>query len=308
MPLISLPPGKRRSLLRYGLLALLLSNGFIASIGNAQSKIYKYTDENGKLVFTDKKPKQAAETIQLKTRGNQSKHEPWLETIRENGKHRLFLNNPVHAPIQFLYRASRLGKKRFQFSAEGPGRFLLHEQDSSFGELKSGWAIGKGDVVHSQSVYDLPFSSKKRLLISQGFNGRFSHQGIGNRNALDIAMEVGTHIAAARPGIVAIAKDDYHMGGAKSFFLDKANHITVYHDDGSSAIYAHILQGSAKVKPGDKVRAGQVIARAGSSGYSTGPHLHFVIRGIMGGRVASLPFRLRGRDGKTFRPMAGQKI
>ncbi|MBB6520513.1 peptidoglycan DD-metalloendopeptidase family protein [Pseudoteredinibacter isoporae] len=308
MPLNFSTEPKRPFPIRLGLLAVLLSYCLTTSTSNAQSKIYKYKDENGKWVFTDKKPKQAAETIQLKTRGNASKHEPWLETLREDGKHRLFLNNPVHAPIQFIYRASRLGKKRFRFSAEGPGRFLLREQDTAFGEIKSGWAIGKLNVVHSQSVYELPFSSKKRLLISQGFNGRFSHTGIGNRNALDIAMEVGTDIAAARPGVVAIAKDDYHMGGAKSFFLDKANHITVYHDDGSSAIYAHILQGSAKVKPGDKVRAGQLIARAGSSGYSTGPHLHFVIRGIVGGRVASLPFRLRGRDGKTFNPRAGQKI
>ncbi len=299
---------KRLSSALPGLLAFILSANFVISAAHAQSKIYKYIDENGKLVFTDKKPKQEAETIHLKTRGNKSQHEPWLETVTEDNKHRLFLNNPIHAPIQFVYRASQLGKRRFQFSAEGPGRYLLRERDGSFGEIKSGWAIGKDNVRHSQSIYDLPFSSKKRLLISQGFNGRFSHRGIGNRNALDIAMEVGTNIAAARPGIVAIAKDDYHMGGAKRFFLDKANHITVYHEDGSSAIYAHILQGSAKVKPGDKVEVGQVIARAGSSGYSTGPHLHFVIRGIIGGRVASLPFRLRGRDGKAFHPKAGQKI
>lgn len=300
-------------LLSYGktatrwLFILLLSVSYIHNSA-AQAKIYKYTDKNGKLVFTDRKPKQNAEVIELKKHGKKSKHEPWIETLRENGKHQLFLNNPIHAPLQFVYRASRLGDKRYLFPAKGPGRFLLREQDKAFGEVVFGWAIGEKDMFHSQTVYQLPFSSKKRLLITQGFNGRFSHQGRGNRNALDIAMEVGTHIVAARDGVVAIAKDDYHMGGAKAFFLDKANHITIYHEDGSSAIYAHILQGTATVKAGEKVTAGQIIARSGSSGYSTGPHLHFVIRGLIAGQVVSLPFRLYDRKGKEFYPRAGLKI
>ncbi len=289
------------------LTAIMLSAAYFHDSA-AQSKIYKYTDENGKLVFTDRKPKQNSEVIELKKHNKKSQHEPWIEVLRANGKHQIFLNNPIHAPLQFVYRANRLGKKRYLYPVKGPGRFLIREQEKPFGEVVFGWAIGEKNMLHSQTVYQLPFSSKKRLLITQGFNGRFSHQGRGNRNALDIAMEVGTHIVAARDGIVAIAKDDYHMGGAKSFFLDKANHITIYHEDGSSAIYAHILQGTATVKAGDKVKAGEIIARSGSSGYSTGPHLHFVIRGLIAGQVVSLPFRLYDRQGKEFYPRAGLKI
>lgn len=279
----------------------------LSALASAQ-EIYKYKDKHGNWVFSDKKPKQSAELITLKKSPRKSRHHPWIEEVRKNGKRQLYLHNPVHAPLQFFYRSSALGEETIQFSAEGPGKYLLREGERSFGELKTGWAIGGGNMSHSQNIYQLPFDSKKRLLISQGFNGRFSHTGRGNRFALDIAMEVGTDIAAARPGIVAIAKDDYHMGGAKQYFLDKANHITIYHEDGSSAVYAHILQSSAKVKPGDTVQAGQIIARSGSSGYSTGPHLHFVIRGIQNGRLVSFPFRLKGRDGRVFTPRAMQKI
>ncbi|WP_299770107.1 M23 family metallopeptidase [uncultured Pseudoteredinibacter sp.] len=284
------------------------SFGLILSTLVSAHGVYKYKDKHGNWVFTDKKPKHSAELITLKKSPRQSRHHPWLEEVRKDGKRQLFLHNPVHAPLQFFYRSSELGEKTIQFSAEGAGQYLLREGQRSFGDLKTGWAIGKGNIRHSQDIYQLPFDSKKRLLISQGFNGRFSHTGRGNRFALDIAMEVGTNIVAARSGIVAIAKDDYHMGGAKRYFLDKANHITIYHKDGSSAVYAHILQSSAKVKPGDKVTAGQIIARSGSSGYSTGPHLHFVIRGLENNRVRSFPFRLKNRDGKVLHPRAGQKI
>lgn len=60
--------------------------------------------------------------------------------------------------------------------------------------------------------------------------------------------------------------DRYHPGG---------NSITIKNDDGYYAFYAHILKDSAKVKAGDRVKCGDVIALLGNSGNSTGPHLHF---------------------------------
>lgn len=45
--------------------------------------------------------------------------------------------------------------------------------------------------------------------------------------------------------------------------------------DNRHAFYGHLLPGSLRVKPGDRVRRGQVIGRLGNSGNSTGPHLHF---------------------------------
>lgn len=54
------------------------------------------------------------------------------------------------------------------------------------------------------------------------------------------------------------------------------NHIIVRHPDGSRTLYAHLS--GINVKPGQRVGGGQIIGRVGSTGKSTGPHLHFEIR------------------------------
>ena len=56
-----------------------------------------------------------------------------------------------------------------------------------------------------------------------------------------------------------------------------SNYIYVFHNDGTIAEYVHIKKGSARVKVGDFVNQGQVIADSGNVGWSTGPHLHFSV-------------------------------
>lgn len=62
------------------------------------------------------------------------------------------------------------------------------------------------------------------------------------------------------------------LGGA-GFVL--GNHVVVDHGDDVYAVYAHLRRGSPLVRVGDRVRAGDVIARVGNSGNSSEPHLHF---------------------------------
>ncbi|WP_229074465.1 M23 family metallopeptidase [Actinoplanes sp. DH11] len=52
------------------------------------------------------------------------------------------------------------------------------------------------------------------------------------------------------------------------------NHVIVRHDDGTFAAYAHVRQGSATVRPGDQVTAGQQLAAVGNTGNTSEPHLH----------------------------------
>ncbi|MFJ6678238.1 peptidoglycan DD-metalloendopeptidase family protein [Microbacterium sp. NPDC091382] len=104
------------------------------------------------------------------------------------------------------------------------------------------------------------------------------HRGI------DFASSCGSPIYAAAPGTVVFAG---YSGGWGNF-------VKVRHSDGTITGYAHIIDGGYAVSIGDYVRAGQTIAYIGSTGASTGCHLHFeVYRG--GIRIDPAPFlRARG--------------
>ncbi|KPU26984.1 peptidase M23 [Caloranaerobacter sp. TR13] len=83
---------------------------------------------------------------------------------------------------------------------------------------------------------------------------------------LDIAVPLGGKVVAANDGVVQYA--GWLGGYGKAVWID--------HGGGISTLYAH--NSRLLVKKGQKVKKGQVISRAGSTGYSTGPHLHFEVR------------------------------
>lgn len=85
-------------------------------------------------------------------------------------------------------------------------------------------------------------------------------------NGIDIAAPTGTPIKAMRAGIVT--RSERAGGYGKVVYID--------HGDGLETRYAHA--NSLLVKPGMRVEAGDTIATVGSTGRSTGPHLHFEVR------------------------------
>ncbi|AZM47550.1 M23 family peptidase [Streptomyces sp. WAC 06738] len=73
------------------------------------------------------------------------------------------------------------------------------------------------------------------------------------------------------------------------------NHVVLELEDGSYALFAHLRRGSATVREGDAVRAGQQLAECGNSGNSSEPHLHFqLMDGPDPRRATGLPFTWRG--------------
>lgn len=86
-----------------------------------------------------------------------------------------------------------------------------------------------------------------------------------DHKGIDIAANLGTSIKAAIDGIVSVAKQNSEYG----------KFVKIMNGD-IMTVYAHCK--SLKVKAGDKVKKGQTIATVGSTGNSTGPHLHFEIR------------------------------
>jgi murein DD-endopeptidase MepM/ murein hydrolase activator NlpD len=96
---------------------------------------------------------------------------------------------------------------------------------------------------------------------TSGYGGRWgtTHYGI------DIANRIGTPILSVADGTVIEA------GTASGFGL----WVRVQHEDGTISVYGHV--DTYSVREGQKVKAGEQIARMGNRGYSTGPHLHFEI-------------------------------
>ena len=95
-------------------------------------------------------------------------------------------------------------------------------------------------------------------------------QGIHGHNAIDIAATPGTPVIAAAAGRAIVSK----MGGYNGGY---GNMIIISHANGIQTVYAHLQD--VYIVQGQNVTQGQVIGEVGNSGRSTGPHLHFEIRG-----------------------------
>lgn len=85
-------------------------------------------------------------------------------------------------------------------------------------------------------------------------------------------------VLAQADGVVRLAEDTYpDMPVGQSGGFDRANSVIVDYGGGILGMYGHVRQGSAAVRAGDRVVAGQELARVGNSGASGMPHLHFTM-------------------------------
>lgn len=108
---------------------------------------------------------------------------------------------------------------------------------------------------------------------------------------MDFAVPMSTPITSITDGTVEIVKDEGKVSFGKS--------VRIRTDDGRLLIYAHLNKFHVKV--GDKVKFGEKIAESGTSGHSTGPHLHFQVN-ISGKPVDPEPTIM-----EAIKRMAGDK-
>ncbi len=165
------------------------------------------------------------------------------------------------------------------------------------------------DDLPADLDYYPPFARGTRFPISQGLDDSTTHNDGANRYAVDIVMPTGTPVLAARGGVVMDTEEDYHgEGKQEAKYLPRANHVRILHDDGTMAVYAHLQANSVRVAPGMKVPAGFWVANSGNSGFSSGPHLHFVVQMNVGMALESLPFRFRLPTGGLMDPDRPQML
>jgi murein DD-endopeptidase MepM/ murein hydrolase activator NlpD len=153
---------------------------------------------------------------------------------------------------------------------------------------------GKTDVKPDNFTYYLPYEHDTKQLVGQGYNGKFSHKGI---YALDFNLKEGTKVCAARGGIVVELKEDSSYGCKSSSCQGHANYLIIYHEDGTFSYYAHLQKNGVLVKLGDTVKAGQVVALSGNTGWSSGPHLHFEVFKPLEKGKQTLPVTFHEQDG-----------
>lgn len=112
-------------------------------------------------------------------------------------------------------------------------------------------------------------------VLTSGYGWRWGRM----HNGIDIGAPTGTPIVAAAPGVVTYAR--WNSGGY-------GNLVEVTHPDGSLTLYAH--NNRILVEEGDQVEQGQHIADMGSTGFSTGPHLHFELHSAGQGVVNPIAY------------------
>lgn len=149
------------------------------------------------------------------------------------------------------------------------------------GELISGGGFGVDDTLPLPFGYDAPpnvdftmhsFNFDYTSPLSGVITSNFGYRNHPTQNeqlfhyGVDIAANKGTNIAAFADGVVT------NTGKSATY----GNYALVSHGDGVSSFYAHCNK--ILVKEGTKVTKGQAIAQVGSTGTSTGPHLHFELR------------------------------
>jgi murein DD-endopeptidase MepM/ murein hydrolase activator NlpD len=217
---------------------------------------------------------------------------------RQSLENTVSIETTIFGPVQVELLDSNTGAVLFDGILEGPGLFSISDLPKfSINHL----TLQASPGPPSQAInftYQIPFSSNADWTISQGYQGNASHNDAANAFAVDFDIPIGTPVLAARAGVVMEVIDNFSDNGSqKKSNLGQANLIRILHEDGSMAVYGHLLKGSALVNPGQWLMGGTVIAQSGNSGYTFGPHLHFAIQINQEMQLASIPFLMKSVNG-----------
>lgn len=208
-----------------------------------------------------------------------------LRDETKNGEFVLWIKNNLPCPSLVYTESDSTHQKYEQFLPQHSERILVRLPADSIqsakkfrGGLKYHLILGNPYAIPDpQYRYLLPYPQGKFYRLVQGNDTDFTHNTPTSKYAFDFEMPEGSLVTAARGGVVGFVEERNNQGGITEDFMDKVNQIMVCHDDGTVAIYAHLKENGALVKVGDQVFAGQVIGFSGNTGFSTGPHLHFVV-------------------------------
>lgn len=259
--------------------------------------VYKYTDANGVVTYTDQAQTGAQVFVFNDRMVERIEDDVKLETRQQDGAEVLVLRNNLYAPVEVELQLEQ--QKHIANPIQSPLRQVLPARSttalltlipSNSAQAvqytpKLRYALGDPNMQPSSTQYPLPWRGGP-FRLTQGANGKYSHFTAKSRYALDIAMPEGTPIVAARGGVVVKIENQQSGRGTHP----AGNFVRILHDDGTMGVYLHLQKGSVLLTEGQRLEQGSPLARSGNTGNSTGPHLHFVVQRNMGLAVESIPF------------------
>lgn len=301
---LSFPNGK--SVVCFGLLAAVTA----VEPANAQT-MYRYKDANGVWVYTDRKPadEQEFQEEQIERRFEK----PQVNLFQRNDANgvTLIAQNTYYGPVQIAFRVHPIENvspdtKRSGLAVLPPrsqtelvlvGKSVEQVElrfDSEFQFIPG----QPGAEHHPDQPYRLPYALSTSVRVSQAYPAVKTHADRSSQYAIDFVMPVGTDVFAARDGVVLeVASDFFESGTDIEVDGPRANIVRVLHDDGTMALYVHLNWNTIRVVPGQRVRRGEYLADSGNTGFTTGPHLHFVVQRNEGGSLVALPLEFAGPSG-----------
>lgn len=319
----SVTPSASRSMLGSRPLALLFLGALLSSGFVAAQELYKYRDDSGEWIYSDRPPPDGR-TVEV--RGLTKRVSETVVDV----SHRfvgttveLTARNDYYAPVELsldikTIRGMTYPDPEQQFVWILPARSktallqleLLQDASAPFLEYSYRHLPGDPQARHDRSqLYRAPFAISNSYPISQAFPVAATHTTPDSIYAVDIVMPVGTDVVVARGGVVFdTASTNFRAGQDAERDGPAANVVRILHDDGTYAIYAHLNTNTIRVRPGDRVARGEYIADSGNTGFSTGPHLHFVVVRNAGLRVESVPVSFMGVNTSSVEPRVGETL
>lgn len=174
------------------------------------------------------------------------------------------------------------GDPRVLYQCPGPGRPPTSSVVCANGCVISppGTPDRCATPVPPTTTFRLPWGSGTTMRLTQDCNDSCCADHVGNASfAWDFANGGGFPVLAARGGTVTHLKINSTTGCGSSTCVNNANFIVIDHGDGTHSTYLHFQGGTLGpgVTCGGTVARGQLLATAGTTGWSTGVHLHFQV-------------------------------